>query len=78
MSTPMKRQKLSGAQSGKKRQQTELSMEKQTGWLSNYLKKTKTTQLLMLLPSLTSHQLAIQKPQRSMLLVKMLRKMKWK
>ena len=39
----MKRQKLSGAQSRKKKQQTELSMKKQTGWLSNYLKKTKTT-----------------------------------
>ena len=39
----MKRQKLSGAQSRKKKRQTELCIKKQTGWLSNYLKKTKTT-----------------------------------
>lgn len=39
----MKRHKLSGAQSRKKKLQIEESINKQKGWLSNYLNKTNTT-----------------------------------
>ena len=42
----MKRQKLSGAQSRKKKRQTELCIKKQTGSLSNYLKETRKDLML--------------------------------